>query len=184
MTNYLGTIALFSYERIPQGWVVCSGQHLNIAGNQSLFSIIGYTYGRGQGDMFVLPDLRGRSPIGATLDHATVPDGLTVRPLGEYGGEAKHVLSAEEMAEHTHEMFVSDTNAEIHMAQSGNAIATPTRISGRDKAAIFGYNTKNTDASLASSSVASNSGGEGHNNMQPYLGMQYAICIDGEFPSR
>ncbi|MEP9360241.1 tail fiber protein [Sphingomonas sp. KR3-1] len=158
-----------SFNFAPKNWVMCNGQFLPINQNQALFSLLGTTYGGNGQTTFALPDLRGRVPI-------HVGNGYT---LGQTGGEAAHTLSINEMPTHTH--FVQASNAVgdkvnpnfggtgyVLAAEPGNTYAT-------------GF-TPNAVA-LNAGTVASNGGGQAHENMQPYLTLTYCIALVGIFPS-
>ena len=136
---YLGEVDLFAGNFAPRGWASCDGQILPINQNQSLYSILGTTYGGDGRTTFALPDLRGRTPIGPRQG-----PGLTNRLLGEKAGVENVTLTEAQMPSHNHtlpEPYVSET-------------------------------TGNTG------------GGQPHDNMQPYLGLNYAIALVGTFPSR
>ena len=173
-TPYLGEIKIISWNFPPKGWVFCNGQLLPINQNQALFSILGTTYGGNGQTTFALPDFRGRSPF-----HR---GNMT---LGQAGGEAAHTLSLAEMAAHTHTPQGSNT--------SGNLVF-PAAASPVVQHNIGAISTQNpyqsptspgfTAAAMHPASVSNTGGGQAHENMQPYLVLNFIIALQGIFPSR
>jgi microcystin-dependent protein len=160
---YLGEIRVVSFNFPPKGWALCNGQLLPINQNQALFSLLGTTYGGDGRVNFALPNLQGRVPI-----HAG--NGIT---LGEIGGELYHTLSLSELPTHTHLAFGSSNNPSA-ASPSGNLWATHT--SG-------GY-SGNANASMNAASINSTGGSQPHDNMSPYLVLNFIIALLGVFPSR
>lgn len=165
---FIGEIRLFAGNFAPRGWAFCDGQLLPIAQNQALFSIIGTTYGGDGRTTFALPDLRGRAPI-----HAGSGPGLTPRVLGARGGEEQVTLTESQLPQHTHSLMASTAKADTK---------TPT-------GEVLGGNTKNytappTNVDTDISSIGIAGEGQAHNNMQPYLTLNYIIALQGIYPSR
>ena len=167
---FLGEIMLFAGDFVPRGYAACNGQLLPIAQNQALFSLLGTTYGGNGQTTFALPDLRGRVPI-----HVGQGPGLSDRILGEVGGEEAHTLTVAEMPGHTHVMT----------ARSGNGTtASPAgALFARDGADVPHYGA-GADTQLSPGAIAVAGGSQPHNNMQPYLALQYCIALTGVFPPR
>ena len=195
MEDYIGTIKLFAGPFIPRGWYLCNGQLLSIASNQPLFHLLGTTYGGDGTRTFALPDLRGIAPMGAGNG-----PGLTPRSTGQKIGEETHTLKYLEMPNHTHatqnkstedEHILLSTDAAVNeIPQIGDVLAVANFGSGLSakKVKTFGPATNllngqklNTDDTL---NVNVTGGEQPHNNMQPYLGMQYIICWEGIWPPR
>jgi microcystin-dependent protein len=154
----------------PQGWAMCNGQFLPIAQNQALFSLLGTTYGGNGQTTFALPDLRGRSPFHFGQGHT----------LGERAGEAAHTLTISELPLHTHTPQGSNT--------SGNLVppATPG-VNGQHN--IWAVSTQNPYASAPNAAMdvggtAPTGGSQAHENMQPYLVLNFCIALIGIFPSQ
>lgn len=178
MDEFIGIIKLFAGNFAPKGWAFCQGQLLSIAQNQALFSILGTTYGGDGRTTFALPDLRGRVPVGT----GAVP-GLSAVQLGQMAGEATHTLLHTEMPAHTHALAANNTNANASAPQ-GNTIATPGFMSGREFTATLGFNSAAPNTALNPQSIGVAGSNLPHNNMQPYLGLNYIICMQGLFPPR
>lgn len=179
MDEFIGIIKLFAGNFAPRGWAFCQGQLLPISQNTALFSLLGTTYGGNGQTTFALPDLRGRVPVG----FGTGP-GLPNYSQGEVGGEAAHTLVQQEMPAHTHALAVNNTNASTSVPAQGNAIAAPGAMVGREFVPSLGYNSAAPNTVLSPQSVGAAGNSVPHNNMQPYLGLNYIICLEGIYPSR
>jgi microcystin-dependent protein len=198
MDEFIGIIKLFAGNYAPQGWAFCNGQLLSISQYQVVYAILGTIYGGDGHTTFALPDLRSRVAVGGGQGAGP---GLPSINLGAFGGEAVHTLITTEMPVHTHiaaaagnvTLSVSSANASQPNATSGATIATPGSLQGRNFVSTLGFNTATPDTTLNSASVNTSSltvnnavagGNLPHNNMQPYLGLSYIICLEGLFPPR
>jgi microcystin-dependent protein len=167
---WLGEIALVPFNYAPLGWAFCNGQLLAISQNATLFSLIGTTYGGDGISTFGLPDLRGRAPI-----HQGQGAGLTLRAVGQFAGEESHLLLQSEMPRHGHALM-----ADSGIGSSDNpANATPAKNAG----GIPQYSA-NPVTPMNANTVGLTGGGGAHNNMPPFLVMNYIIALVGTFPSR
>ena len=174
MSNqFIAEIRIFAGNFAPQGWAQCNGQLLSISQNTALFSLLGTTYGGDGRSNFALPNLQGSAP----MNQGQGP-GLSMRDLGEIGGQQAVTLLQTEMASHTHtvQAFVGrGTNANapgpaLGIANSqGNFVYDPTSNS---LTAMSPQGTSITGQSLP------------HNNMQPFLGLMFIIALQGVFPAR
>ena len=162
---FLGEIMIVGFNFAPRGWALCDGQILPINQNQSLYSLLGTTYGGDGRTTFALPDLRGRTPIHFGNGHN----------LGQKSGEETHTLSAAEMPAHTHTVQASPTAADTPLP-TGNLLATT--------AAADVYNPANNLQNMSGASVANSGSGQAHDNMEPYLTLNFCIALQGLFPSR
>lgn len=193
----MSEIRMFAADFEPKYWAFCRGQLLAISQNQALFALLGTTYGGNGTSNFGLPDLRSRIAIGAGVGTS----GLTARVAGEVGGEEAHTLLMSEMPQHTHtsmlsgsaKMSVSSAAASLTTPVAGATIARPIKATGRSSTPLLGFNSNQPNVALGNASL--NTGpltvtnatigvNAPHNNMQPYLGMNYIICLQGIFPSR
>ncbi len=168
MDPFIAEIVMFGGNFAPRGWAFCDGQLLPIAQNTALFSLIGTFYGGDGRTTFALPDLRGRVPV-----HPGHGPGLTSRTLGERGGTETETLTANQIPPHSH----------LLRANSGRADSTDPSNATIAKANEDTYNENNTDVNMKGD-TANAGGGQAHNNMQPYLCVNFIIALQGVFPSR
>jgi len=160
---FIGEIKVISFNYAPKGWTFCNGQLLSIAQNQALFSILGTTYGGDGRVNFALPNLQTRVPV-------HVGSGVT---LGETAGETAHTLTLQELPGHNHRPVGSSANAD-QSTPGGNLWAAN---------AYATYSpTPGTAMNLAT--VLSAGGSQPHDNMPPYLVLNFIIALEGIFPSR
>jgi microcystin-dependent protein len=162
---YVGEIRMFAGNFAPAGWMFCEGQLLPIAENETLFQLIGTTYG-GDGQItFALPDLRGRIPV----HHGA---GYT---LAQTGGQEKVALTVQQIPPHSHAFVASADNA----AQASPAARTLAHTN-----AINLYSATAPNVGMAAQAVSNAGGGQAHDNMQPYLCVNFIISLFGVFPSQ
>jgi microcystin-dependent protein len=176
--QFLGEIRIFAGSFAPKGWAFCQGQILPISQNTALFSLLGTTYGGDGRSTFALPNLQGRMIIGPGQG-----PGLTLYDLGETGGEATITLTVAEIAAHYH-TFTFPVTALVCMAATGT-LDTPAN--GYPANTPGGYsNSANTSMKSVSNGVTiqSSGGSSPHNNMQPYVVLNYIIATQGIFPAR
>jgi len=165
---FLAEIRIVGFNFAPRGWALCDGQILPINQNQSLYSLLGTTYGGDGRTSFALPDIRGRVPI-----HRGRSDGGSNHPLGQKTGEETHTLSVEEMPQHQH-----DFNGTSNTADN----ASPTgRLPGKNTSKPY---ASSGTAAMGENTILRSGGGQAHNNMQPFTVMNYCIALQGLFPSR
>lgn len=169
-SSYMSEIQIFAFSFAPKYWAQCNGQAMAISQNQALFSLLGTQFGGNGTTVFNLPDLRGRTPIGA----GSAPYG-TVFNIGQAGGEEYHQLTIPEMPSHTHQLMASNNAADATNAD-GNLLATSGSY------ALFAPNGDSTP--LAANFIGNGGGGVPHTNLQPYLALNFCICLQGVFPSR
>lgn len=161
---YVGEIRMFGGNFAPNGWLFCDGQLLSISENETLFQLIGTTYGGDGQNTFALPDLRGRLPI-----HAG--NGVT---LAEAGGIEAFTLSTQTIPSHSHAMLASTA---IPAASSPDKSVT-------GQAAAKLYRGGSPTVTLNPQSLVPTGGNQPHNNMQPYLCVNFIISLYGIFPSQ
>ncbi|MEW5848835.1 MAG: tail fiber protein [Myxococcota bacterium] len=166
MEGYLGEIRLFAGNFAPLSWAFCNGQLLSIAEYSALFAILGTTYGGDGESTFALPDLRGRFPLSAGTG-----SGLTARTQGEAGGVETVTLTQNQVPSHT------------HLIAASSAAGTTTSPAGAYPAAATLYGSA-AETQVGSALLQSVGGSQPHENMPPYLGLNYIICLSGIFPSQ
>ena len=184
MDEYLGIIKLFAGDFAPRGWAMCNGQLFSISRYSTLFSILGTTYGGNGVSTFALPNLQSRTPIGMGQGQ-----GLSYRNQGEVSGSEKNTLSIPNLPPHNHQAVLSASNADSGQsaATAGASIATPGTLTGRTFSGTLGYNTATPNTILNPASVTTGVVGQGIpvNNMQPFMAMNYIICVEGGiYPQR
>ena len=172
MDPFVAEIRIFPFNFPPKGWAFCNGQLLPLSQNTALFSLLGTTYGGDGKSNFALPDLQGSVPM-----HPGQGPGLSLHDLGETGGSETVTLLESEIPAHAHTMMASadPANAQIPSAQ-----LTLARSSGGSA-----YSTTLTGlVPMAPQALAPAGGSLPHNNMQPYLTLNFCIALQGVFPPR
>ena len=190
MEDFIGTIKLFGFNFAPRGWALCNGELLSISQNAALFALLGTTYGGDGSTTFGLPDLRGRVPISQGQG-----PGLKDRRLGEKSGVETNALTAVQLPQHAHGIDFNgqNINANIRIPSfndngsleesGGNILANKANSyapANKKDSTLAAFNapvqgTMTTGQIGASAEV---------NNMQPYLTVNYCICLEGLFPPR
>jgi microcystin-dependent protein len=160
---FIGEIKIISWNFPPKGWAFCNGQLLPINQNQALFSILGTTYGGDGRVNFGLPNLQGRMPV-------HVGNGIS---LGESGGEQAHTLNVSELPAHSH--------APVGNSQPANAGAPAGNLWAAGAASSFGATP---DSTMRVGMIGNTGGSQPHENMSPYLVLNFVIALVGIFPSR
>ena len=164
---FIGEIRIFAGNFAPSSWAFCDGQLLQIAGNTALFSIVGTIYGGDGRTTFGLPDLRGQAPM-----HPGNGPGLTSRILGERGGAETATVTAAQIPSHSHTLQGVDADAQ-DTNPTGNRLATSNEDNYDDQG------VPNVPmSSLATGSFMNQT----HDNMQPYLTLNFIIALAGIFP--
>lgn len=173
---YLGEIRVFAGNFAPKGWALCDGQLLSITQHTALYSVLGVQYGGDGKTTFALPNLMGSAPMGQGAG-----PGLTPRTVGQQVGSATVTLLTSQIPAHTH--IPNAYQAPGGLNEPDNHVWAETPAAGRPAKQTELYSsTPNVAMSPVALSVAGAS--QPHNNMQPYLAMNYIICLQGEFPPR
>jgi len=162
---YVGEIRMFAGNFAPAGWMFCEGQLLPISENETLFQLIGTTYGGDGESTFALPDLRGRIPL-----HQG--NGLT---LAETGGAEEITLTVNQIPSHTHP-FLASTSGGNSSNAAGNDVSSSPSI-------LLYLEGQSPDSNLSPSVVPPVGGSQPHTNFQPYLCIDFIISLFGIFPS-
>lgn len=164
---YIGEIRMFAGNFAPAGWMFCEGQLLSIAEYDTLFNLIGTTYGGDGQSTFALPDLRGRLPI---------HQGSGFTP-GQNGGVEEVTLTVSQIPAHTHTLLASANQASS--TTPGNQLPAITQAT-----TIRPYGTDAPQVQLSPNSISSVGGSQPHSNFQPYLCIDFIISLFGVFPSQ
>jgi|SRR5450756_848487 len=164
--SFVGEIRMFAGNFAPAGWMFCEGQLLPISENETLFNLIGTTYGGDGQSTFALPDLRGRVPL-------HFGNGFT---LAETGGVETVTLTVSQIPAHSHLLLGTDAN--------GTSPDPGNNLFAQTAATITPYTIEPSAVSMNSNSVSSVGGSQPHNNFQPYLCVDFIISLFGIFPSQ
>jgi len=167
-TPYLSEIRVVSFNFPPKGWALCDGQILPINQNQALFSLLGTTYGGDGRTTFALPDLQGR-----TLLHFGPDSFGNSYPLGQSAGQANVALTLSQMPAHSHLAEGISVQAYSFPAEGRTWAESPLNPYSSD-----------SDTVMNPASVSQAGGNQPHNNMPPYLTLNFIIALAGIFPSR
>jgi microcystin-dependent protein len=161
---YVGEIRIFAGNFAPAGWMFCEGQLLAISENETLFQLIGTTYGGDGQSTFALPDLRGRIPIHQGNNFV----------LAQAAGVEQVTLTISQIPAHSHPFIASTNNATTANAQTNILSQTPSYTP---------YAQFTPNSPLAPASIGPDGGSQPHNNFQPYLCVDFIISLFGIFPS-
>jgi len=172
--QYLAEIRTFACTFAPSGWALCQGQLLPIAQNSALFSLLGTNFGGDGRSTFGLPNLQGA----VAVNQGQGP-GLSPYIVGQSGGAASVTLNLAQTPSHTH-AFAASTAAAAASSPAGNIFQTGHYEGGRIRA----YSAKPPQTALSPTTITQSGGGQPHNNLMPYLTMNYCIALTGEFPPR
>ena len=162
---YVGEIRMFSGNFAPSGWMFCEGQLLSISENETIFQLIGTTYGGDGQSTFALPDLRGRVPL--HLGNGFV--------LAQTGGAEEVTLTVNQMPSHSH---VPKANAGV-----GSSSSPVNNVWAAQPALLQYSGTGSSNINLAANTLANTGGSQPHTNFQPYLCVHFIISLFGIFPS-
>jgi microcystin-dependent protein len=176
---FLSEIRIVAFSFAPRNWAFCDGRLMSISQNTALFSLLGNTFGGDGRSTFGLPDLRGRAPVG--LNNRTFDLGLAA-------GEETHILNVSELPAHTHAL-----NATTDPASSGNPVGNLAATSDPTVGDVYGSPTQLVP--MATGAIQLTGGDPSrtsptdttalpHENMQPFLTLNFIICLAGVFPSR
>jgi microcystin-dependent protein len=162
---FLAEIRMVGFNFAPRGWAFCDGQYLPINQNQSLYSLLGTVYGGDGRSNFALPDLRGRTPI-------HVGEGYR---QGQKGGIEQIALTQAQMPRHAHAARATSDRGSVPIP-SGNVLA--------DSAPSQQYHAASRLVGLKSGTITNAGAGQAHENMQPYITINFCIALLGIYPSR
>ena len=168
---YVGQLLLVGFNFAPQGWALCNGQILSIAENDTLYNLIGTTYGGDGQQTFGLPDLRGRTP----LSQGQLQNGQNYT-LGQSGGVEQVTLITAQYAQHSHPLLATQDTGNSNQAQ-GNLLATPQTGTGNPY-----INAAPLAAMNPAALLASGGGNQPHENRQPYQVLNWIISLYGVYP--
>jgi microcystin-dependent protein len=169
---FVAEIRIFPFNFAPKGWATCDGQLLPISQNTALFSLLGTTYGGDGKSTFALPDMQGNAPM-----HPGQGPGLSLRDLGEIGGSETVTLLQSEIPVHSHTLRANNTLAESAVPATDSTITRQTFN-------LFQTSINQNLVAMAPEALPPAGGGQPHNNMMPYLTLNFCIALQGVFPPR
>lgn len=175
---YVGEIRLFAGNFPPNGWMFCSGQLLPISENDVLFTLIGTTYGGDGQSTFALPNLQSRIPI-----HMGTGNGLSTYVIGETGGAEQVTLSVNQIPSHTHPALATTAQGNTNIP-AANAILASMGPAGIAQVPCYLPFPNANQIVLNAGTVGPVGGSQPHENLQPYLCINYIISLFGIFPSQ
>jgi len=165
---FVAEIRIFAGNFAPRSWAFCNGQLLPVSQNTALFSLIGTTYGGDGRSTMALPNLEGRAPM-----HPGRGPGLTARRLGQRGGVETVTLTEAQLPNHSHTM--TGTDRDVDDNKPGGALYG---------AGSFQYQNASNLVQMNEAMLPATGGSQPHNNMQPYLTINFIIALQGLYPSR
>jgi microcystin-dependent protein len=175
---FIGNVMLVAFDYAPRFWQPCDGRLLAINQNAALFSLLGTQYGGNGTTNFALPDLRSRVPVGGTGQGP----GLNNVQIGERAGVESVTVLAANIPAHTHTLNGQSGTGTTSAPGPGTVLA---RTVVDDGTGVVSYSSTAPNTALSAASVGSNTGGSTPIGIRnPYLGLQYIICVSGIFPSR
>ena len=175
MSNpFVAEIRIFPFNFPPRGWAFCQGQLLPISQNTALFSLLGTTYGGNGQSNFALPNMQGNAAM-----HPGQGNGLSLHDLGETGGEQNHTLLVSEMPGHTHSVMSKGSGGQADplnrlFGTSGTQLPAPN----------FYSSTPGTLQNMNANALSPAGSSLPHNNMMPFLTLNYCIAMQGVYPPR
>jgi len=170
--QFVAEVRIFPFNFPPTGWAFCDGQLMPISQNTALFSLLGTTYGGDGKSTFALPDLQGTAPM-----QPGQGQGLSQRFLGEMSGVESITLLVSEIPFHTHSLMANDFQAD-------KTVPSPTTSLGESQGGNFYASGSPALSLMAFQALPPAGGGLPHNNIQPYLTLNFCIALQGIFPQR
>ena len=169
MDPFIGEIKLVPYTFAPVGWAFCDGSLLQISTNTALFSLLGTTYGGDGVNTFALPDMRGQ--VAFAMGQSTAGSNYV---LGQFGGVPQVTLTVPQIPSHVH-------NINVQSGPAGTSVPTGQYLAVAD-AGVANVYTASTKETGLTAPLNPNTGGVPHDNLQPYLALNYVIALEGIFP--
>jgi microcystin-dependent protein len=170
MDPFVAEIRIFPFNFAPKGWAFCDGQILPLSQNTALFSLLGTTYGGDGKSNFALPNMQGNVPM-----HPGQGPGLSLHDLGETGGSDTVSLLESEIPSHSHGLTASQSDGTDQSCANENFAAG---------VGIGAYAAPGALTQLSDNAISPAGGDQPHNNMQPYLTLNFCIALQGVFPPR
>jgi microcystin-dependent protein len=174
MQPYVGEIITFGGSFAPAGWQICAGQVLPISENDTLFNLIGTTYGGDGQETFNLPDLQGRLPVHMNGNYQ----------IGQVGGSEYVTINQQQVPSHNHAVNISTSVGSASVPSNQTYLATPYTAAGPNATALKIFSTDAPDSALSPQTIGVAGGSQPMSIMQPYLAVTYCISLFGVYPSQ
>ena len=171
---FVAEIRIFPFNFAPKGWAFCDGQLLPLSQNTALFSLLGTTYGGDGKSTFALPNMQGNAPL-----HPGQGPGLSLYDLGQNGGSENVTLLQSEMPAHPHGMLGAPT-----LISADSSVCTGNSMGKSSQGNAYAPYNAASITQLSPNALAIAGGSLPHNNMQPYLTLNFCIALQGVFPAR
>lgn len=170
---FVAEIRIFGFQFAPKGWALCNGQLLPLSQNTALFSLLGTTFGGDGKSTFALPNMQGNAPM-----HPGQGPGLSLHDLGEQAGSETVSLTTSQMPLHSHGVGAQTVPLSAIADPTGATLSRPA--SGN----LYFDGAGASIVAMATQAISVNGGGNPHNNMQPYLTLNFCIALQGVYPQR
>jgi microcystin-dependent protein len=171
---FVAEIRIFPFNFAPVGWAMCNGQVLSISQNTALFSLVGTFYGGNGTSNFALPNLQSSAVVGAGQGI-----GLSPYEVGQVGGSPTVTVLQTQLPQHTHQLLSGPNSGRHGVATPGPAVALADGAQGDQVYAALANNN-----AMAPNAIANAGGNQPHNNLMPYLTLNFCIAMQGIYPSR
>ncbi len=172
MDPFVAEIRIFPFNFAPKGWAFCDGQILPLSQNTALFSLLGTTYGGDGKSNFALPNMQGNAPM-----HPGQGPGLSLHDLGEMGGAESVTLLQSEIPAHSHGVMAATIdNADSNVPTNNNI--------GKASTKVFNIATAGSQVQMNPTTIGITGSSLPHNNMMPYLTLNFCIALQGVYPPR
>lgn len=168
--QFLGEIRVFPFNFAPVGWAFCNGQLLPISQNTALFSLLGVNYGGDGKSNFGLPNLQGNVPVGYGQGV-----GLSPYSIGQNGGTQTVTLPVAQIPQHTHSLLTDNINGPDNNSPGNAALSSPVNMYTSAASPLV---------QMATQAISPVGGSQPHNNLMPYLTLNFCIALQGIFPPR
>lgn len=175
---YVGQILMFAGTFAPAGWMICQGQTIPISENETLFNLIGTTYGGDGQSTFQLPDMQGRVPV-----HMGQGGGLSNYVIGQSGGVESVTLNVQQIPQHNHMVYTNNNQGSVSTPNSGTIMSSQNIGNGSNTPNMFAPYAAGTVVTMPNTTVQNTGGSQPHENIQPILTVTYVISLFGVYPS-
>jgi len=175
---YVGQILMFAGNFAPAGWAVCAGQLMPISENDTLFNLIGTTYGGDGQSTFGLPAMGGRVPV-----HMGQGGGLSNYVIGQSGGTEDVTLTTQQIPQHSHLVLANSAQGSASTPSNSTIMSSQSIGNGPNTPSVYAPYAAGTAVTLPATAIQQTGGSQPHNNVQPVMAVTYCISLFGVYPS-